>query len=128
MSALDIKIIDNTRLVEEALPEQIYRALRIAAETAEGYAKKEITEKKAVDTGRLRASISHKVDKENKCAYIGTNVEYAPYVEFGTGQRAEPGMGGNQSIKGMAPRPYLRPAIANHVEEYRSIMTEELSH
>ena len=36
-----------------------------------------------VDTGRLKGSITSKV--EGNSAVIGTNVEYAPYVEFGTG-------------------------------------------
>lgn len=35
-----------------------------------------------VDTGRLRASITHDADETG--AVIGTNVEYAPYVELGT--------------------------------------------
>lgn len=39
-----------------------------------------------VDTGRLRSSITHEVavDLDGLVARIGTNVEYAPYVEFGT--------------------------------------------
>lgn len=42
-----------------------------------------------VDTGRLRASIAHRVVEENKQTYaeIGTSVEYAPYVEFGSVSR-----------------------------------------
>ena len=47
-------------------------------ENAETYAKKETP----VCTGRLRNSISHTVDGE--AAYIGSNVEYARYVELGT--------------------------------------------
>lgn len=39
-----------------------------------------------VDTGRLRSSINHRVEQEgdNIVGIIGTNVEYAPHVEFGT--------------------------------------------
>jgi HK97 gp10 family phage protein len=53
-----------------------------------------------VDTGRLRASIDHEmgVDAEGAYALVGSNVEYAGYVEFGT--------------RFMAPQPYLRPALA----------------
>ena len=48
-----------------------------------------------VDTGRLRNSIT--TAKEGKTtAYVGTNTEYAPYVEFGTHK--------------MRAQPYLRPA------------------
>lgn len=63
-----------------------------------------------VDTGRLKGSIeSHKSAKN---AYsVGTNVEYAGYVEFGTGQRGDPKVDHTTSVKGMSPRPYLYPAL-----------------
>lgn len=53
-----------------------------------------------VDTGRLRASITHEVGKEGNelVGRIGTNVEYAPYVELGT--------------RYMAARSFLRQALA----------------
>ena len=35
------------------------------------------------DTGNLRNSITHEVIGNE--GFVGTNVEYAPYVEFGTG-------------------------------------------
>ena len=40
-----------------------------------------------VDTGRLRASLTYEVDEGEppQQVAIGTNVEYAPYMEFGTG-------------------------------------------
>ena len=44
-----------------------------------------------VDLGRLRNSITYQISKEK--ALIGTNVEYAVYVEFGTGIYAEGGKG-----------------------------------
>lgn len=42
-----------------------------------------------VDTGQLRNSIKTKseVKQDSVEAQVYTNVEYAPYVEFGTGQR-----------------------------------------
>ena len=63
-----------------------------------------------VRTGRLKGSISHAHDDEN--AYIGTNVEYAPYVEFGT--------------KHMAARPFLRNAVTNYSDDYKRIIEEGL--
>lgn len=48
-----------------------------------------------VDTGRLRASLDHKV--EDLMLILGSPVEYAPYQEYGTDK--------------MPAQPYLRPAI-----------------
>jgi HK97 gp10 family phage protein len=53
-----------------------------------------------VDTGRLRASINVKREELKKT--IGTNVEYASFVEFGS----PIGTGENGG-----PKPYLRPAF-----------------
>ncbi len=53
----------------------------------------------AVDTGRLRASYTWRtgVDARGPYVEVGTNVLYAPFLEFGT--------------RRMAARPHLRPAI-----------------
>lgn len=48
-----------------------------------------------VDTGHLRDSLEHEVDGDT--LRVGTNVDYAAYVEEGT--------------RHMAPQPYLRPAL-----------------
>ena len=69
---------DNSQQILSALEKGIKNGLEAIGLTAETYAKKATP----VDTGRLRNSISHAVDGE--AAYIGSNVEYAPYVELGT--------------------------------------------
>ena len=47
----------------------------------------------SVDTGLLRASIEHRFNASNLSGEVFTNVEYAPFVEFGTvKQRAQPYM------------------------------------
>ena len=56
-----------------------------------------------VDTGRLRGSINVKRRKLKK--RIGTNVEYAAHVEFGSPTGSGPNGG---------PKPYLRPAFENN--------------
>lgn len=50
---------------------------------------------------------------EKNAVYIGTNVEYAPYVEMGTSK--------------MKAKPFLGPAIKNNMGEYKSIMEMFLS-
>lgn len=97
-------IKDNTDEVLSALEKAIQNGLTAIGMTAEGHAKKETP----VDTGRLRNSITHAIDTDEQAAYIGTNVEYAPYVELGT-------------VK-MQARPFLRPAATEHSEEYKRIM------
>lgn len=82
------------------------RALEMIGLVAERYAKM----KCPVDTGRLRNSITHETDPET--VYIGTNVEYAPYVELGTHRQKA--------------KPYLKPAMLDHIKEYEKILQEEL--
>ena len=74
----DIKFTSNVNDILSAMEKGKRNALTAIGATAETYAKKATP----VDTGRLRNSISHSVDGE--AAYIGSNVEYAPYVELGT--------------------------------------------
>lgn len=93
----------------------VKKALEEIGIEAEGHAKDIITEKGAVDTGRLRNSITHQVgetESKEPCVYVGTNVEYAPFIEFGTSR--------------MAARPYLKPAIEDFKDEYREIIENNL--
>ena len=69
---------DNSQQILSAMEKGKRNALTAIGSSAETYAKQETP----VDTGRLRNSISHAVDGE--AVYIGSNVEYAPYVELGT--------------------------------------------
>ena len=99
---------DNTDEVLFALKMAKKRGLEAIGLTAEGHAKKETP----VDTGRLRNSISHATDDE--AAYIGTNVEYAPYVELGA--RGRPGVH------------MLQRAASEHTDEYKRIMEDAMKH
>jgi HK97 gp10 family phage protein len=92
----------------DALPEQIEQALIAIGMTAETYAKEECP----VDTGRLRNSITHDVDMSDQAAIIGSNVEYAAYVELGTSRQKA--------------QPYLRPAAENHSSEYKALAQSAL--
>ena len=97
---------DNTNEVLAALKKAKKRGLEAIGLTAEGYAKKDTP----VDTGRLRNSISYATDDE--AAYIGTNVEYAPYVELGAR--------GRQGVH------MLQRAATEHADEYKQIMEDAL--
>ena len=98
---------DNTQEVLSALEKAKKRGLEAIGLVAEGHAKKYET---AVDTGRLRNSISHATDDE--AAYIGTNVEYAPYIELGA-----------QGRKGLH---FLQKAATQHGDEYKRLIEDSM--
>lgn len=100
--------VDNRDEFKRGMEAALATALEEIGLTAEGYAKRACP----VDTGRLRNSITHIVDEGGKCAVIGTNVEYASYVELGT--------------RHQKPQPYLKPAAEDHESTYRSIFRKHL--
>lgn len=84
--------------------------------------------------GTLKQSITGRIVNGDTLE-VGSNVEYAPYVELGTGPHfvpppewerfeAEKGKGvGKAYVK---PRPFIRPAIEDHRDEYQKIAEREL--
>lgn len=61
--------------------------------------------------------------------YIGTNVEYAPYVEMGHKQqvgRFVPKLGKRLKAQSVKAQPYIRPAIMDHMNEYEQILKNTL--
>lgn len=114
------------------------QALRLVGGQAERYAKEMISDMGAVDTGFLRNSITFALagesanvsmyasdngekvgeyegkapdDSENEYSvYIGTNVYYAPYVEYGT--------------RKMGARPFLSSSIQGHKSDFEELFKE----
>ena len=105
---MSVEIHDNSREVANDIKSALLRWLETCGLVAEGYAKKLAP----VDTGNLRNSITHEVDDGEPAVYIGTNVEYAPYQELGT-----------IHIKA---QPFLKPAVADHANEFRKIFENEM--
>lgn len=71
--------------------------------------------------------------------HVGTNVSYAPFPELGTGPYSLTGGGttkpswvykdefGNwHRAYPQKPRPYLKPAVADHAQEYWDILRDSL--
>lgn len=119
--SISIKI---NRALMSSIDSAIIRALEMCGGKAETYAKKLCP----VDTGNLRLSITHQ-RSGNDTEIIGTAVKYAPYVEFGHHQevgRYVPAIG-KRLVKDFVPgKPYLAPALENHVSEYEQIFKDEL--
>lgn len=132
----DFDFQDNSDEVLTALNDKMSQALEAMAEKAETYAKGLCP----VDTGRLRNSISHTISgagaitrtygdttgrsfgqsigsaaDTEKTAFVGTNVEYAVYVETDD-RKSHP--------NGQAH--FLHDAVANHASEYSQIATSIL--
>ena len=79
---MHVEITDHTDEVLAAMMAAALRGLEKCGLVAEGYAKKLCP----VDTGNLRNSITHTVtDVNEQATYVGSNAEYAAYVELGTG-------------------------------------------
>ena len=90
------------------------------------------------DNGELRRSITSKVEQDGNDVkgIVFTPLEYAPYVEFGTGLFAEEGGRTNvpwcyqddkgewHSTSGMHPQPYMRPALNENREQIKRILKE----
>lgn len=98
---MSVKFTDNSREVLDAITKAKRNALEAIGATAETHAKS-LT---PVDTGRLRNSITHTADDD--AAYIGTNVEYASYVELGSRHNKAHHM--------------LKKAATEHTDEYKAI-------
>lgn len=97
----EIKYKNNAAAVLSSLESKKHAALEAIGMRAETHAK-ELT---PVDTGNLRNSMAHAVSGDS--VYIGSNVEYAPYIEYGTRRNKAHHM--------------LKKAATEHGDEYKAI-------
>ena len=134
MAIVSIEMKDNSREVLEALAIQIQVGMKSIGQEAERYAKGNCP----VDSGRLRNSITWtttgeqgqantspgepaqakdyhvKAKPELGTVYIGTNVDYAPYVEY-------------RSVKHLSGKAhFLRDAATAHEEHYKELLRSAL--
>ena len=102
-----MRMVSRRALLEAALRERRSLALETVGQRAEVHAK----ELCPVDTGQLRDSIGHAAEEDSAC--VGTDVEYAPFVELGTSRTPA--------------QPFLQPALENRRAEYRLLAERILS-
>lgn len=135
-----MQFTDNSGIFLSEMERAKKKALETMGQKAEGYAKKlcpvgteESTGVKGYRGGTLRNSITHRVNGD--VLEVGSNVEYAPYVELGTGphfvpppewERFESEKGKGVGKAYVKPRPYIRPAIEDHRDEYKRIAEREM--
>lgn len=126
------KVLD--KLLKVADQASINQALGQACALVERSAK----QKAPKGVGDLRRSISSKVEMNQ--GIIFTPLEYAPYVEYGTGLFAEEGNGRKDvpwhykddkgewhTTSGMKPHPFMRPALYENKENIKRVLKEGLT-
>lgn len=125
-----------SKLDKVAQAENLVNAMGKACALVEGEAKR----KAPKDTGELRRSIESKVENngEGVQGVIFSPLEYAPYIEYGTGLFAEKGGradvpwfyvdddGKGHLTKGIQPHPYMRPALNEQKNKIKDILKEGL--
>lgn len=132
--SVEIEGLDNVTGRIEAITNttNIHAALGKACALVERAAK----QKAPKDNGELRRSITSKV--EGNIGVVFTPLEYAPYVEYGTGLFAEEGgrkdvpwcyqddSGEWHTTSGQHPQPFMRPALNENREQIKRILREGL--
>lgn len=121
------------RFEEIADADAFKKAMGKACALVEGEARKNAPK----GNGALRRSIESKVEDNGGeiVGVVSTPLEYAPYVEFGTGLFAENGDGRKDvpwsyqddegewhSTRGQHPHPFLRPALNDNREQVKRIL------
>ena len=128
----DVEFTSNADKIKRTTKDAINRILERWGLQAEGYA----IDLVPVDTASLKQSISHSVDEREQEVVIGASNEYAAYVELGTGMytnggRQTPwayvdGKGAGHFTHGMKAQPFIKPAVADHIQTYKNIASDEL--
>lgn len=128
------EVLEAIEVFDEA---ELKRALGKACAIVERSAK----QKAPKGTGELRRSITSKVEGNGTdiVGIVYTPLEYAPYVEYGTGLFAEEG--GRQDVpwsyqddegewhttSGQHPQPFMRPALNENRAEILRLLAEALT-
>ena len=118
----------NLNSVNDALAAGVSKAAMLVQGSAKN--------KAPVDSGTLRQSIradKAKIQGENVTATVSTNLEYAPYVEFGTGSRGqstntntEVEVSYRSDWRGNKAQPFLWPALRESRNNSIKIIREEI--
>ena len=130
-----VEIVETLNKLENT--ESIVKGIELGCAAVERDAKK----KAPKNTGELKRSITSKVENEGRqvVGKVFTPLEYAPYVEYGTGLFAESGgrkdvpwnyqddEGKWHSTSGQKPQPFMRPALEENKALIKQILKEELT-
>lgn len=133
-----ITVINNIDKVREQLKKNIYNAL----DAAGNFVKGEAIRKAPVDNGALRDHFGIEISVKDLKVRVYNDLEYAKFVEFGTGIFALDGNGrktpwvyyydghkgepGFRVTVGQKPQPFLMPAVEKNTDKITNIMAIQL--
>ena len=135
---MDLEIEGLEQFIERLQEMSNTRALERAMGKACAIVERDAIKNAPKDTGALRRSIQSKVENDGHevIGTVFTPLEYAPYVEYGTGLFAE-GQGRTDvpwvyqddegewhSTSGQHPQPFMRPALNENRERILNIIKE----
>jgi HK97 gp10 family phage protein len=131
MAIVKVKLEWNGEIEKEQMHQAMFRAMIRSTNLIQSKARL----KSPVDEGNLRASIVTMVDKLGLIGIVSTNLEYAPFIEFGTGRFVAGGRSTPWVYKhpkygfirtvGHKAQPFLRPSLAESEEAIRKIFISE---
>lgn len=136
MAKNDFEIETNVDGVTKVIMQAAERALEAASIHMVG----EVKDRAPVESGELRRSISRTIDNSGGklVAKVGSNLQYAVYQEFGTGEFAENGAGRKGGwvyegpdgkvyfTRGSKPKKFLRDAFRANKKNIKSIINAEM--
>jgi len=109
--------------ITPAVTASVEASCKLIEQSAQGYA--------PVDTGALRDSITTEIDDSGKTVIgrVGPHVDYAEYVEFGTGRLGNPEAPYPhvESWPGMVAQPYMRPAFEENKDAVKDLFRSQIS-
>jgi len=133
------KYKSHAKQVKRELRTREKRALTAAGVIVNKHVILNIDRLQIVDSGRLKGSYGFKVDMKKLRVINGTNVDYAPHQEYGTGKFAEGGTGRSGrwsyqradgkwvTTEGTRARPHLRIAYLYNMKEIQERMQMEMA-
>ena len=95
---VSLQIIGLDKLKKKLQPKNVEQPLNDGVKKATLLLDREVKQATVVDTGRLRASMTSQFGAG--FGQVGTNVEYAPIVEFGSGNIPARHMEGGTKVLG----------------------------
>lgn len=136
------KIVWNAGAVEEKFRNYLADKMEVVCEILETDMKEKTSghqgaDLKAVDQGNYLNSFLHRVfiEESRIIGVVANSAEYAPYIEFGTGEFAEGGSGRKggwvyydaktgefRFTKGMLPRPIMRSSLIEKKPEIKQFL------